>query len=119
MAVRTARKRRDAAYQAKLRAYSEVFHPGITRKELEDHLRSSHTNFTRIATRFGPPEYSEAGVGDLVELGEGTSALGCTDTHVYVAFVFTSSTLPNPAAIQLNDSDVLERLELHALAGCL
>jgi hypothetical protein len=117
LATHTARKKRDAAYQDKLRSYSKLFHPGITRKELEDGLRSSDTNFTRLATRFGPR--LEAGVGDLVALGEGTSPFGCTDAHVYVAFVFTPSNSPNPAAIQLNDADLLERIELYSQAGCL
>lgn len=116
-AVHTARKKREAAYQAKLRTYSQVFHPGITRKALEDHLRSSSTNFTRLATRFDPERAPQ--VGDLVKLGEGTSPFGCTDAYVYVAFVFTPSTPPNPAAIQLNDSDVLERIELFSEADCL
>jgi hypothetical protein len=109
------RERREIGYQAKLRTYSEAFHRGITRKELEDYLRSSHTNFSQVSTRYGYPERNEWQEADLVEIGQETPPWFCSRSPVYVAFEFIST-----EKLKVNDADILERIELYRPdTGCL
>jgi hypothetical protein len=82
---------------------------------LEDYLRSSHTNFSQVSTRYGYPERNEWQEADLVEIGEETPPWYCSQSRVYVAFEFTGT-----EKYKLNDADVLERIELYRPdTGCL
>jgi hypothetical protein len=109
----TARRKREIGYQIELRTYSEALHPGITRKELEDYLRSNLTTFTQVFTAYG--ERAESQYADLVEIGEETAPWYCSEAPVYVAFEFLGM-----EKLKQNDSDVLERIELDRPdTGCL
>jgi hypothetical protein len=63
----TARSKREVGYQAALRTYSMTLHQGNTRKELEDHLLSTNSDFTWAFTAFGGRIKSQ--YADLVKLG--------------------------------------------------
>lgn len=112
--VRTmARRKREIGYKVELRTYSEAFHPGITRKELEDYLRSRNTNFSWTYTAFGGR--TESQYADLVKIGEETAPWYCSEEYVYVAFEFSGV-----ETYKQNDSDVLERIEIFRQdSGCL
>jgi len=80
------RRKREIGYEVALRTYSEAFHPGITRKELEDYLRSRNTHFYSVLTGFGGR--TESQYADLVKIGEETPPWYCSEAYVYVAFEF-------------------------------
>lgn len=85
----------------------------MTRKELEDYLRSHHTNFTWAFTAYGGRRVSQ--YADLVKIGEETAPWFCSEAYVYVAFEFSGV-----EQFKQNDSDVLERIELFRPdTGCL
>lgn len=108
-----ARRKREIGYEAALRTYSAAFHPGITRKELEDRLRSSNTHFSWTSTAYGGR--TETQYADLVKIGEENAPWYCSEEYVYVAFEFTGV-----AINEQNDSDVLERIEIFRPdSGCL
>ena len=44
----SAQQKRETAYQAKLQSYSDVLKPGITRKNVEDYLRTKGVAFGRL-----------------------------------------------------------------------
>jgi len=109
----TARRKREIGYQAALRTYSDAFHPGITRKELEDSLRSRRINFTRMYTAFGGT--TQCQYADLVKIGEETAPWYCEVEYVYVAIEFSGTD-----KYKQNDADVLERIEeFRPDQGCL
>ena len=109
----TERRKREIGYKVALRTYSEAFHPGIARRELEDSLRSRNTDFTWMYTAFG--ERTESQYADLVKIGEETAPWYCEEEYVYVAFEFSGV-----ERHKQNDSDVLERIEIFQPdEGCL
>lgn len=109
----TAKRKREIGYEAALRSYSQTIHPGLTRKDLEDYLRSRNISFTWAFTSYGASRDSQ--YADLVKLGEEASPLwSCGQEYVYVAFVFKGV-----EKYRQNDSDVLERIEEHRPADCL
>jgi hypothetical protein len=56
----------------------------MTRKDVEDYLRSRNTKFTWIWTAFGGRRESQ--YADLVKIGEETAPWYCSEACVYVAF---------------------------------
>jgi hypothetical protein len=67
----TASRKREIGYQIELRTYSEALHPGMTRRELEDYLRSNNTNFTWVFAAYGGRRVGQ--YADLVKIGEDDS----------------------------------------------
>jgi len=107
------KRKREIGYEVSLRTYSDVLHPGMTRKELEEYLRSRNTNFSWIFTAFDGRTTSQ--YADLVKIGEETAPWYCGEEYVYVAFEFSGV-----ETYRQNDSDVLERIEIFQPdTGCL
>jgi hypothetical protein len=73
----TARKRREIGYADALKSYSEALHPGMTRKNVEDYLRSKNTKFTWIFTAFGARGVSQT--ADIVKIGEKAAPWFCNE----------------------------------------
>ena len=108
-----ASRKREIGYESEFRTYSEALHPGITRKELEEYLRSKNTDFTWAFTAYGGRRVSQ--YADLVKIGEETTSWYCGKASVYLAFEFSGL-----EKFKQNDSDVLERIELFRPdTGCL
>jgi len=107
----TAKAKREIGYEATLRAYTDALHPGLTRKDVENYLRSKGTKFTGISTNFGGRQSQYAG---LVELGEEETPLWmwyCGKQYIDVAFVFES---------RHEQSDyLLEKIELFRHEDCI
>jgi hypothetical protein len=105
-----ATRKRETGYSLALKAYSEALHPGMTRKDVEDYLRSRKTQFR---SEFGPfggrPESQWA---DLVKIGE-EATFSCSKARVYVAFEFSPA---YDFRLRI-DSDVLQRIEIIRV-GC-
>jgi len=105
-----AARKRETGYSLALKAYSEALHPGMTRKDIEDYLRSRKTQFrSELGPVGGRPESQWA---DLVKIGE-EPAFFCGKAHVYVAFEFSPA---YDFRLRI-DSDVLQRIEIIRV-GC-
>src|SRR6516225_9641172 len=74
-----ATRKRETGYSLALKAYSEALHPGMTRKDIEDYLRSRKT---QVRSELGPvagrPESQWA---DLVKIGE-EATFFCSKAYV-------------------------------------
>lgn len=101
----TARKKRAAGYQSTLRTYAEALHPGATRRQVEEYLRSRNVHFTWVYTAFGGRTKSQ--YADLVKIGEESAPWYCSEEYVYVALEFSSDS-PH----EQDESDLLERVEI-------
>lgn len=111
--AQSAKEKREAAYQAKLRAYSDVLKVGMTRKEVESYLRGNNNTFGQWCCIDEPSAYA-----DLVKIGKEKHPWYCEAGNVYVAFQF-SAVEPHKAAAAY-DSDILKRITIfHQLDGCL
>jgi hypothetical protein len=94
---------REASFHYTLWKYSQEFKPGMTRKQVEDHLVVIRPDFHRLL----PP------TTDYIALGE-LGAVVCSATRV-IALDFQ---LRDPQTI--DDNDTLIRVELRRLDnGCL
>ena len=106
-----ATRKRETGYSLALKAYSEALHPGMTRKDIEDYLRSRKTQFrSELGPVGGRPESQWA---DLVKIGEEAAPWFCSEAYVYVAFVFSPA---YDFRLRI-DSDVLQRIEIIRV-GC-
>ena len=117
--------RREIAYQLALRSYSQLalrsysqrFKPGVTRKEVEDYLRSRNIGFRqmcRIDHRF-----SQSVWDDLTKIGHESAPWFCSQNNVYVAFQFAGPE-NNGARWSADPSDTLKAVSIfHWLEGCL
>lgn len=86
-----------------LDAYSKALRPGMTRKEVEEYLRSQNTHFDRDFTAYGGRRESQG--ADLVEI---TACWFCGE-FVSVALEFAPVNQPR----RLEDTDILQRIELY------
>ena len=105
-----ATRKRETGYSLALKAYSEALHPGMTRKDIEDYLRSRKTQFrSELGPIGGRPESQWA---DLVKIGE-EATFSCSKAYVYLAFEFSPA---YDFRLRI-DSDVLQRIEIIRV-GC-
>jgi len=116
-AVKTrAQKRRALTYQAALDSYSQALRPGMTRKEVEDYLRSNKAALHHMCCvkAKGP---SEGAYDDIMKIGQEDAPWFCSQNNIYVAFLFTG---PKRAVTTADPSDRLTSIELFPhLEGCL
>ena len=103
----TARQRREEQYAAELNKYSEAVHAGMSRKEVENYLRSRSIAFTwDCGTQ----------CADLVQIGKESTL--CGDEPVYVAFKYASMDALD--IFYHRDSGVLEKIQVYKPArGCI
>ncbi len=107
-----AQKKREAAYQATLQSYSDVLNPGMTRKYVEDYLRSKGVTLQQLCCID-----ERSAFADLLKIGTEKHPWYCSEHEVYAAFQFLATvahTLP-----VAHDSDTLKSITiLHKLEGC-
>ena len=104
----------ETAYQSALQSYSDKLKPGMTRKSVEDYLRTKGFAFTKICC-----VGEKSAFADLVKVGEEKHPWYCDAHNVYIAFQF-SAVDPEGNRPSENDSDVLKNISVfHKLEGCL
>ncbi len=108
-----ARKKREIGYTTALKAYSKAIHPGMTRKEVEEYLRSENTQFSWVYTAFevkGESQYA-----DIVKIGGRACSRYCSEAYVYVALEFSPR-----KDFEQTATDILQRIEIfRPYSGCL
>ena len=107
------KEKREEAYQAKLKPYSDDLKPGTTRKSVEDYLGVWNIHFFQLCCIDGPA------LADLLKIGQERAPWYCDQHNVYIAFQFEAAVEPkNAGAAQ--DSDRLTKVRVfHKLDGCL
>jgi hypothetical protein len=95
----------EATYQSIVESYSKTFKPRMTRKEVENNLRTKNARFQQTCCFEGrrTPD-------DLVKIGQEPAPWYCNRTNVYVAFEFAGE--ERRPSSQARDSDKLERVSL-------
>jgi hypothetical protein len=107
-------RQREAGYQAQLGAFSAVFKPGMTRKDVEDQLRKSGRDFHRMCCM---GDHKNA-FDDLTKIGEESHPWYCSAHSVYIGFEFVSGGKHEFA--EAHDSDTLKGVQIfHWFEGCL
>lgn len=79
-------RRREAAYQSQLAAFEQAFKPGMTRADVEQHLRTSGRDFRQMCC-MGKWKNSYE---DLVRVGREPHPWHCSAHNVSVGFAFVS-----------------------------
>lgn len=111
-------QRREIAYQSALHSYSDVLKPGMTRKEVEDYLRTRNIGFRQMCC-VEPTDFSKGVYDDLTKVGQEEAPWFCSQKNVYVAFHFTGPQRASPTPTA-NPADVLRAVTVYRwLEGCL
>jgi hypothetical protein len=110
-------QKRDLSYQTALRSYSEVFKPGMTRKEVEDFLRARNEAFGQMCC---VDIKKPMGVwDDLIKIAQEDPPWFCSAKNIYMAFEF-AGTRPQVTPPSAEPSDRLIAVTLYPhLEGCL
>ncbi len=106
-------QRREAAYQAAIRSYSEVLKPGMTRKEVEAYLKEQGTPFKQPCCMDPGRAYFL-----LVKIGEEEHPWYCSNLNVYARFQFNP--YEQPASKLPGERDTLMGIQIFRVGeGCL
>jgi hypothetical protein len=110
----SAKEKREAAYQAALKSYSEILKPGMTRKNVEDYLKAKGVKYVRMRCI----DEQTAWV-DIVSIGKEKHPWYCSAHNVYIAFQFADE--PHEGVRPSDrDTDKLKSITVHhSLEGCL
>jgi hypothetical protein len=108
-----AQKKREAAYQTTLQSYTDVLKPGITRKYVEDYLRSKGATLQQLCCID-----ERSAFADLLKIGKEKHRWYCSEHNVYIAFQFAA--VEPHSHPEAHDSDTLKSITIfHKLEGCL
>ncbi|HEY4951010.1 MAG TPA: hypothetical protein VIH88_11795 [Candidatus Acidoferrales bacterium] len=108
-----AQKKREAAYQATLLSYSDLLKPGMTRKYVEDYLRSKGAIVQQLCC-----VEEKSALADLLKVGTQKHPWYCEEHNVYIAFQFVAIEPHKPW--EAYDSDTLKSIAIfHRPEGCL
>jgi hypothetical protein len=109
----------EVGYQSALRSYSQVLTPGMTRKEVEDYLRSRNVKFSQMCCVESSQRFSTNVYDDLTKIGQEDAPWFCSEKNVYVAFQFIGPQR-NASGPTADASDRLRAVTLYRwLEGCL
>lgn len=102
-----AQAKREITYQATLRSYSQIFKPGMKRKEVENYLRVNKVEFFQLS------------LDDLTKIGQDAPTWYCGPPGVYVKFQFIG-VRPSDPRLEANDEDTLDEIKIYHWADkCL
>lgn len=114
-----AHKKREAAYQASLRSYSQVLKPGMTRKEVERYLHEKNVEFRQMCCVDAMELSKRHSWDDLIKIGREDAPWFCSENNVYLAFQFIDQG-QHGTRWDANDLDTLKAISVyHWLEGCL
>ena len=104
-----AQAKRETAYQAALRSYSQFLKPGMKRKEVEDYLRSNKIEFLQLSR------------DDITQIGQDESTTWfCGKSDVFVKFQFTAFAQHEGRPDDANERDTLDEIKIFRMPGaCL
>jgi hypothetical protein len=111
--------KRETAYQATLRSYQEFLKPGMTRKEVQDQLRTRNPSFRQMCCADFNESSFRRSWDDLVKIADEDPPFACGENSVYVAIQFVDYN-PNKESGKTDDLDTVKAVILHhQLEKCL
>jgi hypothetical protein len=94
-----AQAKREIAYRAALRSYSQLLKPGMKRREVDDYLRSNKIEFLQLS------------LDDLTHIGQDESSVWfCGKSDVFVKFQFTGFPQHAGHPDEANERDTLDEI---------
>jgi hypothetical protein len=113
-----AQKKRDKAYQAALRSFTEALKPGMTRKEVENYLRAKNLEVRQMCCVNPSESASRSTWDDLTKIGEEQAPFVCSAKNIYVAFQFKEHKARGTS--KADDLDTLRAMSIFRWQeGCL
>ena len=113
------KRKREAAYQSALLSYTQVFKPGMTRKEVEDYLRARNLDFGQTCCVVGIQPHPKHSLDDITRVGQEDAPWFCSEHYVFVAFQFEDHG-QYKSILGADDNDILKSVTIyHSLGGCL
>jgi len=108
-------KTREAFYLSVRDSYSSELKPGMTRKDMEEHLRSRGETFRHMCCIDEKHAYA-----DLIQIGKEKAPWYCGENNVYIAFQFAAVNRPEQSLVLDADTDTLREITVyHWLENCL
>jgi hypothetical protein len=116
-----AKKNREAAYETKLRSFTEVLKPGMTRKQIEDYFHANNVSYSEECCVAFDRSVIRNSYDDLVKIGQEDVPWYCSENDVYIAFQFADYKTGVPFwQAKDNELDTLKAITVYQqLGGCL
>lgn len=112
--AQNAKQKREASYQKTLQSFSESLKPGMTRKNVEDHLREKGVKYEKMCCIDEKTAYV-----DIVRIGKEKHPWYCSAHTVYIAFQFADEPHEGERTSD-RDTDKLKSITIyHSLDDCL
>ena len=117
----SAKRKREADYQTRLRLFAQALKPGVTRKQVEDYLRSNNVAYRQECCVVAEESAARHSWDELVKLGEEDKPWYCSANSVYLAFRFADSRKPRAKSqFEDDDMDTLRSVTIYnQMEGCL
>jgi hypothetical protein len=115
-----AQRKREAAYQSALLSYTRVLKPGMTRKEVEDHLRARNVAFAQMCCVGVPIQgHPKHSLDDITKVRQEDAPWFCSKHDVFVAFQFEDHG-QYKSILGAGDKDILKAVTIfHQMCACL
>jgi hypothetical protein len=114
-----AKRKREAAYQSALFAYTQVLKPGMIRKEVEEYLRARNVDFVQMCCVVGIQVHPKHSFDDITKIGQEDAPWFCSEHYVFVAFQFEDHG-EYKSILGADDKDILKSVTIYEqLGGCL
>jgi hypothetical protein len=118
--ARKARGRREIAYLASLHAYQQALKLGMTRKEVENHLRAKKLPLRQMCCVEAAELTQRSPLDDLTKIGDEKPPWFCNENNVYIAFQFVDHQQKDGNLLKASDLDTLKSITIYRwLEGCL
>jgi hypothetical protein len=113
---------REAQYQTLLAKYTSELKPGMSREQVEQHLKINGERFSQMCCvanlRGEHASFVGSSWDDLLKIGEESTPWFCSENNVYIAFEFNPKSQGERR--ETNSADILKRVSVfHHLEGCL
>jgi hypothetical protein len=116
-----AKKNREAAYETKLRSFTQVLEPGMTRKQVRDYFHANNVEYSEDCCVVFDKSVIRHSYDDLVKIGQEDHPWYCGENNIYIAFQFADHEKQLPySQTKDNDLDTLTAITIYnQLENCL
>jgi len=105
---------RQAYYESVRRSYTEIFKPGVTRRQVEIYLRNNGKQIVQMCCM----NVAHNAYDTLTKIGEERAPWYCEAHNIYMGFQFSAE--GSHEFPEAHDSDVLTGIQIYPwLTGCL
>lgn len=113
-------KHDDAQYNSALSPYQRDLKPGVSRKQVEDYLRSRNIPFGHSCCAAPNRAYFDYAEDDSIQLREEVRPWPCGSAYVYIAFVFIPQRPFTGGAVnRASEGDTLTGIHIWKIIDCV